>query len=72
MSYTDEYTRVYRAWGHLAHLLPPSEEYPESLCGIRSTLGRTWFGTGNQDEYDRAAALQLCGKCEAAAKGART
>ena len=75
MSYADECARVYRPGGKTTHLLPPgdpaSSGHPESLCGIRNTFGRIWLGTGGQDEYDKAASLPLCGKCDAVAKGAK-
>ena len=74
MSYAEDCTRVYRPTGKVTHLLPPGDTAStgvESLCGIRNTFGRIWLGTGGQGEYDKAAALPLCGKCDAVAKGAK-
>lgn len=64
------FTRVYMAHAATAHLISPDEsvsDVPRALCKIRPYLGRSWFGTGSQAEYDKAAALPLCPRCETAA-----
>lgn len=74
-SYADECTRAYAPRGKMAHLLPgtpQSGKYASTLCLRYPRPGASWLGTGSQDEYDKAAALPLCGKCDAAAKGAAT
>lgn len=48
--------------GRVAHAIPFGESYSKSLCGLYPwTTG--WMGTGNQDEYDRAASLPVCQRC---------
>lgn len=73
MAYLDDCTRVYRPTGRTTHhLLPPGDTASsgvETLCGIRNSLGRTWLGTGGQEEYEKAASLPVCKRCEAAAEG---
>ena len=66
-------TRVYARTGKRAHLLPPFESpnlgYPLSLCSRQPGLGDSWRGTGSQLEYEVAAALPLCARCEAVSRG---
>lgn len=56
------YTRVYRRRSREAHL---REAVTFTGCGgpraFRDWNG--WLGTGSQEEYERAAALPLCGTC---------
>lgn len=35
-----------------------------TLCGRGPQWPDAWFGTGDQREYERAAALPLCTSCE--------
>lgn len=58
-------TRVYMTGSAVAHLLPWSasaNDSGESLCG-RSPWPGYWFGTGSQDEYEKANTLPLCMGC---------
>lgn len=68
MAETDR-TRVYLLYGKMAHLLPlgesPNVGYPVALCRRQPALFATWLGTGSQTEYERAAELPLCSRCEA-------
>lgn len=61
-------TRVYVLHGKIAHLLPPGERpgvgYSRALCARSPALFGVWLGTGSQSEYDRAASLPLCSRCE--------
>ena len=74
MSFADDCTRVYSRHGKMAHLLRPgagpSFGYPAALCRRQPRLFRSWLGTGSQDEYDQAASLPTCGKCEQARRRA--
>lgn len=59
-----EYSLVYRFAGRMAHVIITSLNYNASaLCGMEAAIGG-WYGTGNQDEYDKAQKLPLCSKCE--------
>ena len=75
MSYAGECPRVYTPRGRMAHLLRPGDQpsagRAPALCLRYPRPGASWLGTGSQDEYDKAAALPLCGKCDAVAKGAK-
>lgn len=60
-------TVVYTEGGTVAHYLdslcsPNSPEH-EALCG-RTPWPELWFGTGNQEEEERAADLRMCPRCE--------
>ena len=70
-SYAGQCARVYAPRGKMAHLLPPGDQptagRPPALCLLYPRLGTAWLGTGSQKEYEKAAALPLCGRCEAAA-----
>jgi len=57
-----DYARVYLPHGTVAHLMAPfGSRYV--LCPAGSRAGE-WLGTGSQAEYDRAAALPLCFRCQ--------
>jgi hypothetical protein len=60
-------TRVYTEGGTVAHILnwdqSPNDRAAEALCG-RSAWPGYWFGTGTQDEEERAIDLRLCTRCE--------
>lgn len=60
-------TRAYLPHGEVAHLLTgdtsPNSELP-AACGVSPGVGGYWFGTGTQDEYDRAERLPTCQGCE--------
>lgn len=61
------YSRVYRRTGRLAHLVEDmaGANYHLSLCRMWPPPGGGgWRGTGNQVEYERAAALPLCPTCK--------
>lgn len=52
--------------GKVAHLIPGSSPgyVSRALCGLWAWARSDWKGTGNQTEYDHAAALPLCQTCE--------
>lgn len=54
-----DWTRVYRRHGHEAHI----RELIYSAHPRASWNDDGWFGTGSQEEYERAAQLPLCPKC---------
>lgn len=60
-------TRVYTEGGTVAHLLSwnasPNDPGAEALCG-RSVWPGYWWGTGSQEEHERALDMRLCAKCE--------
>lgn len=67
----EAYPAVYTHAGAVTHLLSPldspnAEGYPIALCGLEPQWGRSWRGTGSQDEYDEARRRPLCARCEAA------
>lgn len=67
MSYLGDCARVYVPTGKLAHLLAPGEPPSgdgESLCRKSPWASGSWSGTGSQGEYERAAELPLCSRCE--------
>lgn len=70
MTMTVEYERRYTGVrGKRAHLLHPSEfgrrgHTPRALCGAWAWDAGSWFGSGNQSEYEHAAALPTCKTCE--------
>jgi hypothetical protein len=71
MSLTDAFTRVHMLHGKTIHLVLADTALsgsPRALCRARPYLGRSWFGTGDQLEYEKAAALPVCGKCQAVAE----
>lgn len=62
-----ERTRVYFRTGQVAHILEHGATanrldgtHHRAMCGFWTT---NWYGTGSQDEYERAAALPLCVRC---------
>jgi hypothetical protein len=68
----DAYDRVYSYGGRVAHLRPVSRPMGANYataCGVFPSLWGAVLGTGNQTEYDRAAALPTCKRC-AKASGA--
>lgn len=58
-------TRVYAVHGKLAHLLRPGDVpvSGDAFCRI-APAGFGWRGTGSQLEYEIAAALPPCSRCE--------
>jgi hypothetical protein len=68
MSTPSGYARVYAPNGKMTHLLPPGDRpsvgYPVALCRRPPPLFTSWLGTGSQAEYDHAAALPACPRCE--------
>lgn len=53
------YAWQYLPNGKVAHLVLAGL----SVCGRDGVWG-VWYGTGTQDEYDKAAALPHCKRCE--------
>ena len=47
--------------GNHAHIVPFGQPY--ALCGGYPLGLKGWFGTGDMDEYERAAQMPLCEKC---------
>lgn len=58
---TGPYTRLYLKRGHVSHAVRRADGQITAECGVW-TLG-WWYGTGNQDEYEKAAALPECKRC---------
>ncbi|PRH79360.1 hypothetical protein C6N75_09760 [Streptomyces solincola] len=60
--------RVYTERGTVAHELrwgdSPNEAGAKALCG-RTAWPGYWYGTGTQNEHERAAELPLCVGCKA-------
>jgi hypothetical protein len=58
----ERYMLRYVPKGTRAHLLPNGMSNSKAVCGLYPwTTG--WWGTGSQEEYDRAANLPLCQRC---------
>ncbi len=61
------WTRLYVGGGPgratFAHLAMSANDGP--LCGVELLAPYEWLGTGDQDEYERAASLPLCPGCTA-------
>lgn len=72
-----DYTRVYGRNGRYAHLLTlnGSVDIDSAMCGrilwtcVREGEWKPWLGTGSQAEYEKAASLPLCPRCEHLASG---
>jgi hypothetical protein len=64
-----EYTLVYLPRGaKVAHVLPPNSSPNEggrAVCGRDPSWPDSWFGTGTQDEWDKARILPCCVGCAA-------
>lgn len=65
MTRIEDTTRVYIPGGKRAHLLQPLSS-PNSndaaLCGFEPF--EFWYGTGTQEEMDKASTKPLCKRCE--------
>jgi hypothetical protein len=61
------YTRVFTEGGTVAHILDfnrsPNDQGATALCG-RTPWPGYWFGTGTQDEEERATDMRLCVACQ--------
>lgn len=60
-----DYTRVYTEGGTVSHLLDglrSPNTYKEAICG-RSPWPSLWFGTGTQEEEEKAQDLKTCISC---------
>lgn len=53
-------TRVYTRHGRVAHVIWADQR---AVCHITPTWPDTWFGTGSQTEYEKAARLPVCKLC---------
>lgn len=63
MSSKRNYDLVYLRGSNVAHVKYYTDAFSSS-CGIDGTEhGEGWFGTGTQDEHDRAARIKLCSFC---------
>lgn len=63
-------TLVYTEGGTVAHyidafLQSPNESTAKAMCG-RTPWPGYWFGTGSQDEEERAMGLEVCTPCRSA------
>jgi hypothetical protein len=57
----DDCTRLYLHASAVAHLgYSPRGVF----CDVMPQLGEDWYGTGSQDEYDKAARMPLCRRCQ--------
>jgi hypothetical protein len=66
------YTRVYVGRGKKAHLRPnDSGRYFVARCGVAPAWydPNGWYGTGSQEEIDKAKAMPLCKRCLMALEG---
>lgn len=67
MSDADAGGKVYTHGGTVAHILDwnasPNDTAAEALCG-RTAWPGYWWGTGSQEEHERAADLRLCTRCQ--------
>lgn len=64
-------TFVYGKTAKFTHILGPDKSANEASsapCGAGVMNSFTWFGTGSQDEYDKAASLPMCKRCLVAAR----
>lgn len=57
----NDYDLVYSASGKRAHIRLWTSAF-ETVCGV-DMVAHPLLGTGSQNEYDRAASLQLCARC---------
>ena len=62
------YERRYTQQGRMAHLLDPVDlarngATPTALCERWQWSASGWWGSGSQDEIERAAVLPLCTGC---------
>jgi hypothetical protein len=60
MNISDYADRKYRLHAHAAHLVTFGAQY--AMCGAHEDW---WYGTGSMDEIEKAAAMDICKKCEA-------
>lgn len=63
----DGFTLVYLPSGaKVAHVLAPNfspNEAAMAVCKRQPTWPDSWFGTGSQDEWEKARTLPLCVGC---------
>jgi hypothetical protein len=52
----------YTYMGERTHFLVASYDRV-ARCGVSVINSSEWFGTGSQEEYDKAASLPKCKKC---------
>jgi hypothetical protein len=66
------YERRYRMKGRVAHLIASGDleqEVPHARCGeypgdpLTTIENWQWWGTGSQDEIDKAATMPTCRNC---------
>lgn len=64
MSGAEHEAWLYLRNGRVSHAVRSSEtQYAEAWCGWGPQWPDTWRGTGDQREYERAAALPRCQRC---------
>lgn len=65
----DLHDRRYTRGGRVAHLVRVEAAQGRALCRRQPDGFEDWRGTGDQVEYERAAALPLCRRCDASVRG---
>jgi hypothetical protein len=61
------FDRFYLPHGQVAHAISnigPRSLYTSAACRTGPGFGSFWLGTGTQDEYEKAATLPRCRRCE--------
>lgn len=64
---TENYTRLYTPRGRVRHLAPPYSGPATSRGGLCSVVPKwpgEWLGTGSQEEYELAAEMPTCKRCD--------
>ncbi len=56
--------------GRVVHALTGTSD-AGAVCGVYALPASEWRGTGNQNEYEQAAALPKCRRCVARIGGGR-
>lgn len=62
MMYDQEWR--YLPYGRVRHAIIGHDK-TRAYCGAQIRPADEWRGTGNQDEYERNAALPMCAQCAA-------
>lgn len=57
----DMFTRMYLKRGRVSHAVNHDAGHVMSECGLYAWPH--WYGTGSQDEYDKAASMPRCQRC---------
>jgi hypothetical protein len=65
-----KYTRMYVKRGRVSHAVDTLFGNGGAVCGVYPWMG--WYGTGSQDEYDKAASMPRCQRCPEREGGTKT